>query len=437
ETVNVAIGEEGYGYGTADVEAEPDGAVKEIDIRGLRKVYNEGKKTGDVKEKVAVRHLDLGIFEGEIFGLLGHNGAGKTTTIHMLCGLYPPTSGTATIYGYDIRHDMPQIRQMLGVCPQHDILLDELTVAEHLRIFAGLKGVRDIDARVEEVVRDVDLVDKRDALSKELSGGQKRKLSVGIALVGRPKILLLDEPTSGMDPFSRRKLWTHLSTTKHDRTTLLSTHFMDEADILADRKAILSRGRLQCLGTSLFLKKRFGIGYDLDVVHSSRGGVRETVDDLVTRFVNGARVVSEDAGRERGAASGGGEEDIVTRWELPAAEVDKFGALFEEMDRVCEGGQNGVVSYGVSMPTLEQVFLKSAEEEEHQRRKEEEGMETDEGVEKALIVGAEGGGGLPALKEGDVRSPSWGTLFNAIIRLRYKLHFREFKALFFGVVMPV
>ena len=116
---------------------------------------------------------------------------------------------------------------------------------------------------VDEILKDIDLEEKRDVLAKKLSGGQKRKLSVGIALIGDPKIIFLDEPTAGVDPYSRRHMWSLLKQRKEGKVILLTTHFMDEADILADRKAIMSKGSLRCYGSSLFLKNRFGLGYHL------------------------------------------------------------------------------------------------------------------------------------------------------------------------------
>ncbi|KAJ3038201.1 ATP-binding cassette sub- A member 5 [Rhizophlyctis rosea] len=375
----------------------------------------------------------------------------------MLCGLIPASSGTAKIYGKDIREDMDEIRQMMGVCPQHDILFEDLSVREHLLIFACLKGYplppffsifkhlsdtlptnHKTYTRISQIISEIDLVEKTETASKSLSGGQKRKLSVGMAMVGEGvKVLVLDEPSSGMDPFSRRKLWDLLGRTKAGRITILSTHFMDEADVLADRKAILSKGRVRCLGTSLFLKKRFGIGYWLDVgVKKGRvGEVGRVVGGLVGA-VGGVRVQvgNEEVGLEGAVdAALGSEEwgDVTTlRWELPAEEVDRFPELFRELDRVVEDQGSGVEGYGLSMPTLEQVFLKSAQEEA------EEVHEGEEGGSKSLPwIG--GGVGLPSLKDEDFRPKSNFTDFKAMMRLRYVLHFREIQGLLFRLVFPI
>ena len=234
-----------------------------IALRGLTKTFPtpDGVQT-------AVDGVDLDMFEGQIFGLLGHNGAGKTTTISMLTGLVPPSAGDAYVNGASITADMAAIRASMGVCPQHDVLWDDLTVAEHLGFFAGVKGMAaaDVPAAVMTMIREVGLVEKVDAKASELSGGQKRKLSVGIALIAGSKVVVLDEPTSGMDPWSRRFTWNVIQGNKAGRTILLTTHFLEEADILCDRISIMAKGAVRCCGSSMYLKGLFGVGYNLTVV---------------------------------------------------------------------------------------------------------------------------------------------------------------------------
>ncbi|KAF6026644.1 ABCA5 [Bugula neritina] len=240
-------------------------ALNKLRIFGIKKTYKTSSGPVD-----AVRGITLDIYENEITCILGHNGAGKTTLVNMLTGLTPPTEGTAIIYGKDIRdtYDMREIRKFTGLCPQYDVLVDNMTCKEHLYLYAALKGIKksEVDWEVQKILKDVDLIDKADCFTRNLSGGQKRKLSVGIAFIGNPKIIFLDEPSAGMDPKSRRHLWTLLKNKKNGRIILLSTHFMDEADILADRKAIVSKGKLRCCGSSLYLKTKFGIGYNLKYV---------------------------------------------------------------------------------------------------------------------------------------------------------------------------
>jgi ATP-binding cassette subfamily A (ABC1) protein 3 len=195
---------------------------------GLRKVYETV-----IGPKVAVENLTLTMYEGEIFALLGHNGAGKTTTLHMLTGMTAPTAGTAEIYGADIKRDMADIRKHIGVCPQHDVLWLPLTVLEHLTIFARLRGIEagEIQAATTQLLKDVGLTEKVHTAAGELSGGQKRKLSLCLALIGKVNTVILDEPTSGMDPYSRRSTWNILQDARPGRTMILTTHFMDEVCI--------------------------------------------------------------------------------------------------------------------------------------------------------------------------------------------------------------
>ena len=212
------------------------------------------------------------MYNGQIFALLGHNGAGKTTTISMLTGLLTSTAGHCEVFGYDLFHDMNNVRQFLGVCPQHDILFDLLTPEEHLDIFCDFKGVdkRTKKDEIKKMLMDVDVWQSKDIEAKNLSGGNRRKLSVAIALIGGSKFVLLDEPTAGMDLSARRKLWNMLKNYKSNRIIILTTHYMDEADILGDRIGIMTGGQVICLGSSLFLKNRFGVGYNLTMVKKTK-----------------------------------------------------------------------------------------------------------------------------------------------------------------------
>uniref|UniRef100_A0A8C7ZZY2 ABC transporter domain-containing protein n=1 Tax=Oryzias sinensis TaxID=183150 RepID=A0A8C7ZZY2_9TELE len=361
---------------------KPDPSMKAgVSIRNLVKIYKTGKK-------VAVDGLSVDFYENQITSFLGHNGAGKTTTMSILTGLFPPTSGTALINGHDIRTDMDSIRKYLGMCPQHNVLFDELTVEEHIYFYGRLKGLNpsELQTEMDQMIKDVGLLHKRKDLVKNLSGGMQRKLSVAIAFVGGSKIVILDEPTAGVDPFARRGIWDLLLKYKKGRTIILSTHHMDEADILGDRIAIISHGKMRCCGSSIFLKKSFGSGYYLTLVRSGtevmtaqRSGIisgiaeeKPTVSlgvvcvlektfhsgfvwaDLnhVTQFVR--RHVPEAVFLE----SIGKEITFI----LPYARArdGTFATLFQELDQVMD--KLGLTSYGVSDTTLEEIFLKVAED---------------------------------------------------------------------------
>jgi ABC-type multidrug transport system ATPase subunit len=180
-------------------------------------------------EKVAVQNFSLDVYEGQVTALLGHNGAGKTTTFNMLSGLMPPTRGDAIVYGRSIKTDLTNVRKNLGICPQHDVLWDLLTVMEHLQLFAALKGVPadKIDELCYETIANVGLTEKTSQYSCTLSGGQKRKLSIGIATIGNSRVVYLDEPTSGMDPFSRRSTWNVIKAHKPGHVVIFTTHFSE------------------------------------------------------------------------------------------------------------------------------------------------------------------------------------------------------------------
>ncbi|XP_070341281.1 phospholipid-transporting ATPase ABCA3 isoform X2 [Equus asinus] len=319
-------------------EAEPEDLVAGIKIKHVSKVFRVGNKG-----KAAVRDLNLNLYEGQITVLLGHNGAGKTTTLSMLTGLFPPTSGRAYISGYEISQDMVQIRKNLGLCPQHDVLFDNLTVAEHLYFYAQLKGLsrQKCPEEVKRMLHILGLEDKRDSRCRFLSGGMKRKLSIGIALIAGSKVLMLDEPTSGMDAISRRAIWDLLQQQKSDRTILLTTHFMDEADLLGDRIAIMAKGELQCCGSSLFLKQKYGAGYHMTLVKEPHCNA-EGISRLVHHHVPNATLES----------SAGAELSFI----LPKESTHRFESLFAKLEK--KQKELGIASFGASVTTMEEVFLR-------------------------------------------------------------------------------
>ncbi|KAK6945284.1 ABC transporter-like, ATP-binding domain [Dillenia turbinata] len=325
-----------------------------IQIRDLHKVYatRRGKCC-------AVNSLHLTLYENQILALLGHNGAGKSTTISMLVGLIPPTSGDALVFGRNIMTEMDEIRKGLGVCPQNDILFPELTVKEHLELFATVKGVSEdfLENMVTEMIDEVGLADKANTVVRALSGGMKRKLSLGIALIGNSKVIILDEPTSGMDPYSMRLTWQLIKKIKKGRIILLTTHSMDEADVLGDRIAIMANGSLKCCGSSLFLKHQYGVGYTLTLVKTSH--CASAAADIVYRHIPSAICVSE-VGTE-------------ISFKLPLQSSSSFESMFREIESRMKRSESnpgascneenfdiGIESYGISVTTLEEVFLRVA-----------------------------------------------------------------------------
>uniref|UniRef100_A0A8C7QAX0 P-type phospholipid transporter n=1 Tax=Oncorhynchus mykiss TaxID=8022 RepID=A0A8C7QAX0_ONCMY len=344
-------------------EGEPAGLVEGVCVQNLVKVFGRGQKP-------AVDGLSITFYESQITAFLGHNGAGKTTTLSILTGMFPPTSGTASIYGKDIRTDMDTIRHSLGMCPQHNILFHHMTVEEHILFYSLLKGrsLSEAQLEVENMLEDLGLPHKRDEEAQNLSGGMQRKLSVAMAFVGGAKVVILDEPTSGVDPYSRRSIWDLLLKYRSGRTVILSTHHMDEADLLSDRVAIISQGRLHCCGSPLFLKNCFGAGFYLTLVRRMKYegprtkcfhcldsgsvcvcfsllGDLSSITGLVHHHVPEARLI-EAIGQE-------------LTYLLPnqGFQPRAYASLFRELEETLS--DIGLSSFGVSDTSLEEVSLYS------------------------------------------------------------------------------
>ncbi|XP_023604395.1 ATP-binding cassette sub-family A member 8-like [Myotis lucifugus] len=310
-----------------------------IRIRNVTKEYK-----GKPDKVKALKDMAFDIYEGQITAILGHSGAGKSTLLNILSGLSVPTKGSVTMYSNKLSEmaDLENISKLTGICPQYNVQFDYLTVRENLRLFAKIKGIppQEMEQEIQRVVLELQMDSIEDVLAQNLSGGQKRKLTFGIAILGDPQIFLLDEPTAGLDPFSRHQVWNLLKERKMDHVIVFSTQFMDEADILADRKVFLSKGKLKCAGSSLFLKKKWGIGYHLSL-QLNEMCVQEKITSIVTKHIPDAKLSAKCEGK------------LV--YALPLERTNKFPELYENLD-LCP--DLGIENYGVSMPTLNEVFLK-------------------------------------------------------------------------------
>eukprot|EP01116_Phalansterium_solitarium_P003056 TRINITY_DN1353_c0_g1_i1.p1 TRINITY_DN1353_c0_g1~~TRINITY_DN1353_c0_g1_i1.p1 ORF type:complete len:911 (+),score=324.01 TRINITY_DN1353_c0_g1_i1:92-2824(+) len=300
--------------------------------------------------KTALASLCLAVERGECFGLLGPNGAGKSTLATILSGLIAPTSGDAFVAGNSIRENMYKVHQVLGYCPQHDILWEDLTVEEHLLFYIRLKGnaaYADESRMVYQAIMSVNLNEKAKAQVKTLSGGQKRRLSIAISLVGSPKLVLLDEPTTGLDPETRREIWNIVSEQKATKSIILTTHNMEEADVLCSRIGILSRGQLTCIGTPLYLKNRYGKGYHLSITAADVKREEQAQQYIMRLFPNAVL---------EGTFSG------VLSFQVPREDL-KLGPFFEEISAHKQA--NGILEWGLSQTTIEEVFLKILQMDEN------------------------------------------------------------------------
>src|SRR5512133_1681615 len=236
---------------------EPEGMTgnhRGIVVEGLVRVFK-----GDIR---AVDGIDLEVAAGEIYGFLGPNGAGKSTTVHMLTTLLPPTAGRASVAGFDVASHGPDVRRHIGAALQEAALDNFLTGREHMELQAGLNGLGKADraARGTELLERVGLTDAADRKVGGYSGGMKRRLDLAMALVHRPTILFLDEPTTGLDPQSRSALWGEVARLAQDDgvTVFLTTQYLEEADVLADRVGIIDHGRIVAEGSPQSLKEQIG-----------------------------------------------------------------------------------------------------------------------------------------------------------------------------------
>ncbi|KAL0876011.1 hypothetical protein Bca101_025716 [Brassica carinata] len=343
-----------------------------VQIRGLAKTYPGLTKFGCCKCKKtapyhALKGLWMNIAKDQLFCLLGPNGAGKTTTINCLTGINPVTGGDAQIYGNSVRSSvgMSNIRKMIGVCPQFDILWDALSGEEHLRLFASIKGLPPAsnNPMVEKSLAEVKLTEAGKIRAGSYSGGMKRRLSVAVSLIGDPKLVFLDEPTTGMDPITRRHVWDIIQETKKGRAIILTTHSMEEADILSDRIGIMAKGTLRCIGTSIRLKSRFGTGFVANISfaesnnqennnndHDGEAGAADSHEPVKKFFKDHLSVKPVE------------ENKAFVTFVIPHEKENLLAKFFAEL-------QNRETEFGISdiqlgLATLEEVFLNIARKAE-------------------------------------------------------------------------
>jgi len=315
-------------------------------VKNFRKEY--APRVKGESPHVAVRSATFAVEKSMVFGLLGPNGAGKTTLIHSLIGVYPPTAGYARVAGFNIETDMNQIYKCIGICPQHDILWNDLTVEEHLLFYARLKGIskRQEESAIHDSLTSVGLLAFKNRFIKSLSGGEKRRLSIAIALVGDPKIVFLDEPTTGLDPDVRRLIWDILEEVSQNKTIILTTHSMEEAEVLCHRIAIMSHGTLRCCNTSLRLKELYGAGFRLTYNNDSQR--YKELKQFITR------ILPENYKVIRDLASNSIYEFIPDQGYI--------SQLFKIIEQ--NKYQYGIINWGISQSSLEEVFLSIINEDD-------------------------------------------------------------------------
>ncbi|KAG0125716.1 hypothetical protein HOY82DRAFT_672957 [Tuber indicum] len=375
---------------TVNPDNEPDvgaaGAEKQYINDEITRVTssNDGLRVVGItksfsRKMVAVESVTFGVARGEVFALLGPNGAGKTTTINMIRGDMAPDSGEVFVENIPVTRRRAEARSHLGVCPQFDAM-DRMTVAEHLRFYAQIRGVKDVEHNVSQVIRAVGLEAFQTRMGEKLSGGNKRKLSLGIALMGNPTVLLLDEPSSGMDAAAKRTMWKTLAGIQKGRSLVLTTHSMEEADALASRAGILAK-KMLAVGTSDDLRKRWGDGYYIHLVLKSAPASTEAemhnVKDWVLRRFRGAVVEQRSFhGQVRYSIPIWRGEDESENDITPTGASRRAGTGVNRVFKALEESKEalGLEYYSVSQTTLDQVFLTIAgsanvEEEGYEAKK--------------------------------------------------------------------
>ncbi|KAL9241235.1 hypothetical protein vseg_015366 [Gypsophila vaccaria] len=310
----------------------------------LRKIYpgRDGNPP-----KLAVKGLSLGVSRGECFGMLGPNGAGKTSFISMMIGLTKPTSGKALVEGLDIGTQMNEIYTSMGVCPQHDLLWETLTGREHLLFYGRLKNLKGsaLEQAVEDSLKSVNLFHGGvgDKFAGKYSGGMKRRLSVAISLIGDPKVVYMDEPSTGLDPASRNNLWNVVKQAKQGRAIILTTHSMEEAEVLCDRIGIFVDGGLQCIGNPKQLKGRYGGTFVFTMTTSADND--EEVERMAQNLSRNSQKIYHISGTQK--------------FEIPKHDIrisDVFKAVENAKKRFT------VQAWGIADTTLEDVFIKVSRE---------------------------------------------------------------------------
>eukprot|EP01060_Flectonema_neradi_P027057 TRINITY_DN366_c0_g2_i1.p1 TRINITY_DN366_c0_g2~~TRINITY_DN366_c0_g2_i1.p1 ORF type:complete len:1258 (+),score=187.99 TRINITY_DN366_c0_g2_i1:13-3786(+) len=365
-----------------------------VSVKKLFKSFQITKNCRVEKSVDILKGLDMTICRDEVFGFLGHNGAGKTTCIRLMSGELTADSGDISFnFESGPTVDVKTIRKKIGVCPQHNMLLhDDDTCREILTLYANLKGnivqrcgQSHDEAVAEEVQRRIDDMKftspgDEDKPLKTFSGGMKRKVSIAIACLGSPEAIFLDEPTAGMDPYNRRQVWDMILEAKKGRSVILTTHFMEEADILSDRVCIINKGKVVTCGSTLFLKHHFGVGYKLNY--------------KAPKFINVKEAISEATSLE--------VEGIYHQgWSLPHGSEKDFPTILNQLSEI------GATDVTLGLTTLEEVFLETGKEEYEP----EPGTETEINVEHKTFAP-------------DISAETLATIWDPVLDVR-KLTFLE------------
>jgi len=354
-----------------------------------------------------------------------------------MIGILKPDNGDTYYSGLPISKNKKKIYSSLGMCPQNNILYDGFTPVEHFKIFAGIKGIENnSEEDCHQWLKEIDLFEKKSFNVEELSGGQKRKLCIGLALIGNPKYVFLDEPTTGLDPLSRRKIWSLLLSKKKDRVIFITTHYMDEADIIADRKLILNKGTIRCMGSSIYLKNHFKMKYHLEV--ESDQSVK-SIDNIVKQYIPEAEYYNNKTQITTTPSNGNhrveklkdtkednnvvidmnpvnnneeGKMDCYV-WRLPIHSSSSFSSLLKRLNEEKENGY--IKAFAINAPMLEELFVNL----------ENENIKVEETSKAIELPNSE-----------SIKRPSTLNMALRFIQYRIKLYLRNIMYILMAIVLP-
>ncbi|KAL2632396.1 hypothetical protein R1flu_017082 [Riccia fluitans] len=442
---------------------EPELARKAVIIcKDLKKAYRKKKKWWqfwDIEggrgqssrqqwrpESEVIKGLNINLYEGQLFAFVGHSKSGKSALVSILAGLSQQTSGEAFIYGLPVSDGGSELRSLIGFCPQEDIVLDLLTVREQLKYFAAVKGEslhlgddafdqstqarKSVAERAEELLQDLHLVDVADLQAMELSASAKRKLSIAIAMIGDPQVVILDQPTANMDTETKKIFWDLLKKHQKGRVFIFTTEYMEEADVVADRKGVLSHGVLKCCGSSLFLRNRFGLSY---LLHLTKGETFNAgaILRLLESHIPNISVVPTSRGQAHAS------------YKLPLGHPAETSALLTELTTKAE--ELGIVEGALEATTLEEVFMQFHDEDEEAAGAvsvhDASPMHTwaaesgEEMEEEALLTSNDSHVGDDTMSK--FRKPELRAQVFAMIRSRLALYRRNFVAVLVTFGLPV
>ncbi|ORX80541.1 P-loop containing nucleoside triphosphate hydrolase protein [Anaeromyces robustus] len=315
-------------YYEKDIEKYTGNENSYIEVRNISKEFKKKYNVSNSSKKLmALDRVSFKAYKNEIFCILGHNGSGKSTLLKIIIGLLKPTSGIVFYDNGEFNKHKKYIRQNMGFCSQENILFNLLTVSENITIFSGLKGVKE---NSDFILKKIDLWNQKDTIVKNLNVSEKRKLCVGIALLGNPKYIFLDEPTTGLDPVSRKKIWKILNAIKRDNIIFLTTHYANEADTLANRKLILSNGIVRCLGTSVYLKNHFNMMYELKVLTNRPNDVNYLIQKIIPTAIY---CNNEEEFETKKIYELLSDNYYYYSWKLPITTIPLFKYLFKELNK--------------------------------------------------------------------------------------------------------